>query len=181
MDPDNPTLNADGSLKNADEIEWDHSPTQQNRILPPIRPSVSKPTAPIFQSGNQLGPEHFGGSKRKQNEPASMTKTTTSKSTESAHGSKGKDGTTTKAIKKTKAVKPVAINRLKASSTLRTNQSSSLFATAASTVADSDDEDADKPIRKKRRRGDGSADVLTVFELVDPDDAGEGYECQICV
>ena len=65
MDPDNPALNADGSLKNAEEIEWDHSPTQPNRILPPIKPSVSKPTVPIFQFGNQLGSEHFGGSKRK--------------------------------------------------------------------------------------------------------------------
>ena len=56
MDPDNPTLNANGSLKNADEMEWDHSPTQPNRILPPVRASVFKPTAPIFQFGNQLGP-----------------------------------------------------------------------------------------------------------------------------
>jgi hypothetical protein len=65
MDPDNPTLNVDGSLKNAEEIEWDDSPTQPNRILPPIRPPVSKPMVPIFQFSNQLGPEHFGGSKRK--------------------------------------------------------------------------------------------------------------------
>ena len=62
MDPDNPALNANGSLKNADEMEWDHSPTQPNRILPPVQASVSKPMVPIFQFGNQLGPEHFGGS-----------------------------------------------------------------------------------------------------------------------
>ena len=105
----------------------------------------------------------------------------TSKSTESADGLKGKEGTITKAKKKTKAVKLVAIDCLKASSALRTNQSSSPFAMAALTVADFDDEDMDTPIKKKCRRGDGSADVLTVFELVDPDDSGEGYECQICV
>ena len=92
-----------------------------------------------------------------------------------------------KAKNKMKAVKLVAIDRLKASSTLCTNpgQPSPLFATAASEliVANSDDEDGDAPtsIRKKRRKGDGSADVLTVFMPVDPDDVGEGFECQICV
>ena len=48
-------------------------------------------------------------------------------------------------------------------------------------MADVDDEDADTHTRKKHRRGDGSADVLTVFKLIDPDDVGEGYECLICV
>ena len=64
MDPDNCALNTDGSLKNAEEIEWDHSPTQPNKILPPIGISASKPTALIFQFGNQLGPEHFVTTKR---------------------------------------------------------------------------------------------------------------------
>ena len=82
MDPDNLTLNADGSLKNAEEIQGDYSPTQPNRFLPP---AVSKPMAPIFQFHNQLGPEHFSGLKRKLNEPVSVTKTKTSKSTESTH------------------------------------------------------------------------------------------------
>jgi len=48
-------------------------------------------------------------------------------------------------------------------------------------VANSDNKDADILINKRCRRGDGSTDVRTVFKLIDPDDNGEGYECQICM
>jgi len=177
MDPDNPALNADGSLKNAEEIQWDYSPTQPNRFL---LPSVSKPTAPIFQFHNQLGPEHFSGLKRKLNEPVSVTKTMTSKSTESTC-SKGKEGTIMKAKKNMNAVKLATVNHIKASSTPHTNQSSSPSVMAASNVAELDDKDADIHIKNKCKRGDGPADVLTMFELIDPDNVGAGYECQICM
>ena len=109
-----------------------------------------------------------------------MTKTTLSKSTESTHSSKEKESTTMRATKTMKAVKLATIDHLKASA-FHPNQSSSPTAMAALSVADSDDKDADILIKKKCRRGDGSTDVLTVFEHVNPDDNGEGYEFQICM
>jgi hypothetical protein len=175
MDPDNCALNTDGSLKNAEEIEWDHSPTQPSKTLPPIGISTSKPTAPIFQFGNQLGPEHFATTKRTQEEAKASDH-------ERTHGgSKGKGSTTTTVQLKPKPVKSTAVGHLKASSILCTNQSSSHSVTTVSSAANSDDEEADVQAKKKRKRGDRSADVLTVFKYVDPDNIGEGYECEICM
>jgi len=114
MDPDNCALNTDGSLKNAEEIEWDHSPTQPNKTLPPIGISTSKPTAPIFQFGNQLGPEHFATTKQTREEAKANDR-------ERTHGSKGKGSTTMMAQLKPKPVKSTAVGHLKASSILRTN------------------------------------------------------------
>jgi hypothetical protein len=34
--------------------------------------------------------------------------------------------------------------------------------------------------KKKRKKGDGACDIMTVFEPVNPDDMAEGYECQAC-
>src|SRR5882724_4714788 len=68
---------------------------------------------------------------------------------------------------------PATINHFKASA-LCPNQSSSPSAMAAnwphsmlaaSSVADPDNEDADILIKKRHRRGDGSADVLTAREI----------------
>ena len=177
MDPDNCALNTDGSLKNAEEIEWDHSPTQPNKILPPIGISASKPTAPIFQFGNQLGPEHFVTTKRKWEE-AALTKVN---DREGTHGSKGKGSTTAMARLKPKPVKLTAVGCLKASSIFCTNQPSSPSVTTVFSAANSDNEEADVRAQKKCKKGDGSADVLTVFKYVDPDNIGAGYECEICV
>ena len=59
MDPDNPALNADGSLKNADEIEWHHSPTQPNRILLPIKPSARPPSASVSKPTYRKERRHY--------------------------------------------------------------------------------------------------------------------------
>ena len=182
MDPDNCALNSDGSLKNAEEIEWDYSPTQPKKILPPIGISDSestfKPIAPIFQFGNQLGPEHFATTKRTR-EVAALTKANDRGRT---HGLKGKGSTTTmvQPPAKPKPVKSTVVGRLLANSILHANQSSSHSVVTVSSAANSDNEEVDVQAKKKRKKGDGSADVLTVFKYVDPDNIGEGYECEIC-
>src|SRR5882724_12188808 len=96
---------------------------------------------------------------------------------ERTHGLKGKGSTTMMAKLKPKPVKSTAVGRLKASSILHTNRSSSHSVTTVSSAANSDEEEADVQAKKKRKRGDRSADILTVFKYVDPDNIGEGYEC----
>ena len=78
-------------------------------------------------------------------------------------------------------MKSTAVGHLKPSSIFCTNQSSSHSVTTVSSAANSDNEEADVRAKKKRKQGDGSADVLTVFKYVDPDNIGEGYECEICM
>jgi len=53
--------------------------------------------------------------------------------------------------------------------------------TTVSSAANSDDEEADVQAKKRHKRGNRSADILTVFKYVDPDNIGEGYECEICM
>jgi hypothetical protein len=191
MDPDNPALNADGSLKNAEDIEWEYSPTQPSRILPSPEPSGAivnaaklKPMAPIFQFGTQLGPEHFATPKPLKRKHAGVASIV-----ESAHGSKGpemwKEKTHAMTMSKVAAPKSTkAVNCLKSNNTfLHGNRSlaSSPSATAASSLADSGDDEAETQTKKKRKWGDGPVDVLTVFKQVEGDDIGGGYECKICM
>jgi hypothetical protein len=111
MDPDNPALNADGSLKNAEDMEREYSPTQPSRILPFPEPSDTivnaaklKPMAPIFQFGTQLGPEHFSTPK-----PLKWKHAGVASIVESARSSKGpemrKEKTRTMTVSKVAAPK----------------------------------------------------------------------------
>jgi hypothetical protein len=44
--------------------------------------------------------------------------------------------------------------------------------------AKDDGSDVEPP--KKRKRGDGVADILTVFRVADTEDGAEGHVCEIC-
>ena len=51
--PDVPTLRSDGTLKEASELEWIHSPSAENKSLPPMlanpdldRNNLDEPTSP---------------------------------------------------------------------------------------------------------------------------------------
>ena len=89
MDPDNCALNTDSSPKMQKRLNR-ITLTQPNKILPPIGISASKHKAPIFQFGNQLGPEHFSATKWMWEE-AAFTKVN---DCERTHGSKRKGSTT---------------------------------------------------------------------------------------
>ena len=82
---------------------------------------------------------------------------------------------------KPKPAKSTAGGHLKASSILHTNQSSSHSMTTISNAANSDDDEADVRAKKQCKKGNGSADVLMVFNYIDPNNIGEGYECEFCL
>jgi len=82
---------------------------------------------------------------------------------------------------KLKPAKTTAVGHIKASSILCTNQSSSHSMTTISIAANSDNNKADVQAKKRRKKGNGSAEVLMVFNHINPDNNGEGYECDICM
>lgn len=182
MDPDSCALNADGTLKDARDIEWDYSPTQNRVSIPQTVPP--SPTVPLWSSftfGTQLTPASFGTAQKRKNpsEDPDNSKSATRPATNSIFKSKpsarqnGKGDAGGPKVKSNTS-KPAAVERVKAlqSQNSASNQSES----------DGDDDDEDnRPKKKKRKKGDGAADILTVFKPVNPDDVAEGYECQVCM
>jgi len=64
IDLDTPALNADGTLKEAAEIEWDHSPTQAQKSFPskvPASPTRKPSRTGGFTFKSQLTPANFSG------------------------------------------------------------------------------------------------------------------------
>jgi hypothetical protein len=57
-----------------------------------------------------------------------------------------------------------------------TTQSSSR--SVAATEKSDDEEGSEK---KRCKKGDGGADVLTVFEVIDPEDPTAGHRCKGCM
>jgi hypothetical protein len=80
---------------------------------------------------------------------------------------KGQVGTN---VKSKKTVTP-AIARVKQNGLHRTGSSTSV----------KDDDTASELVKKKRKRGDGAMDILTIFKLVDDEDPSQGYICEPCV
>lgn len=171
-----PALNPDGSLKDAADMEWDESPTQPGPLTLklPARPRPNSPT-PSWKTTSalalkfaSLAPADFTNPLKRKANPA-PAETSESKHVDPALP-KGQAGANPKSKK---APKPPAITRVKPNELHRTASSTS--------VDDNTDDTTSEPSKKKRKRGDGAADILTVFKLVDVDDPSQGYICEPCV
>ncbi|KAG1834972.1 hypothetical protein DFJ58DRAFT_847502 [Suillus subalutaceus] len=91
--------------------------------------------------------------------------------------SKGQVGANTKSKKTTTVTKLPVIARVKQNGLHRTGSSTS----AEDETADDTASEWTKPVKKKRKRGDGAADILTIFKLINDDDPLQGYICEPCV
>jgi hypothetical protein len=83
-----------------------------------------------------------------------------------------------------KAPKKTAIDHVKAlgvdsSTSIPAGRSTTIDADTANDDSDND-RDSQQRTMKKRKKGDGSADILTIFERVNPDDITQGYKCKLC-
>src|SRR3984957_12386789 len=147
MDFGSPALNADGSLKDSSEIEWDHSPSHAEAILPAHAPSSPSPQGAIFQFQEPLGPGNINANgKWKLQEARALSSTKTVP--KPPNHQNGKPGTDPKA-KKTTAIDRVKSN-LGLSNSVMTTQSSSR--SVAATEKSNDEEGLEKKCCKK---GDG--------------------------
>jgi len=80
---------------------------------------------------------------------------------------------------KAKTNKPAAIDQLLSQSSVQSASTSRSASVAPSELSNGGDDSG--PKKKRHRKADGPADVLTIFELVNPDDPDEGYRCSDCV
>jgi hypothetical protein len=167
---DEPALNSDGSLKDAKDMEWDHSPTQE--ALPPAEvpssptPAPHKKTIFTFTMKPNLTPANFTNPKRKADSLRTPSATTgVNQSTTGRIRENRKDGTVPKAKPKPKApAKKVAIDRIHTDTELHKAK----------------DDGSDVELPKRCKRGDRAADILTVFRAADTEDGTEGHVCEIC-
>lgn len=184
---DTPALNPDGSLKDAAEMEWDYSPTQPSFTTRPVAspPSPSPATSSNFIISS-LTPADFTIPTRKHKGNTSIiADSETSESqvanpgppTQTSHLNR-QAGTGTKAKK---TLKPTAITRVKKKDCPSHQTSISESMSTPVSVEDSDEHGDTGPSKKKRKRGNGAADILTVFKLVDADDPSQGYICEPCM
>ncbi|KAG1866727.1 hypothetical protein F4604DRAFT_1682795 [Suillus subluteus] len=166
-------VNADRTLKDPCNIEWEYSPTQKLSAIPLIAPPSPSPAVPGPRSaitfGTQLTPASFAPVlKHKADSNNSRTKSKAISKTSSAR-QHGKDAPNAKV---TQPPKLAAFDCIKAV------QAQSVASSDAGGETDDNNND-DEPRKKKRK--DGAADIMTVFKPVDADDLSQGYECEICV
>lgn len=177
-----PALNPDGSLKDASEIKFIHSPSHENITLPTA--TASPPIANAFSFMQPMGPQHAAsllGKKRPllDNDAASSGNVTKQHASTISKES-WKRNNETSGTAKAKPKKPAAIDWLLSHSSINSAPSSWSTSVAASELSNEGGNDSGCE-KKCHRKTDGPADVLTIFELVDPDDPDEGYRCSGCV
>jgi hypothetical protein len=180
-----PALNADGSLKDASEIQFARS-----RSGSPAGPAKAVTTGG-FTFMTPMVPEDLGRKKRALSsatvasiaQPAKRSNTgagtTTGSTAPTADTPKRNDSSKAKA----KAKKKSAVDRVKSlAEGLRVwnKPRLRLYANLETVSIDVEEvvEQAEND-KKTRKKGDGSADVLTVFKELEAE--GGGYECQICL
>ena len=172
-----PTLNPDGSLKDASEIEFIDSPSHDNNGILPTAPSSPSPQPNAFLFMQPMGPQH-AASLLARKRILSGSNAPSSGNVPAPRGfQKRNDGTSRKA--KAKTNKPAAIDQLLSQSSVQSASTSRSASVAPSELSNGGDDSG--PEKKCHRKADGPADVLTIFELVDPDDPDEGYRCSGCV
>jgi hypothetical protein len=166
----------DGSLKDPRDIEWEYSPTQKNSAVPLAAPPPPSPAVPgprsAFAFGAQLTPASFAPAALKHNVDSdhSTKPRTKSKAISKRAHQNGKNVPNAKVTQPP----PVAFDRVKAV------QAQSMALSDAGGETDNGD-DGDEPKKKKCKKGDGAADIMTVFKPVDANDLSQGFECEICV
>jgi hypothetical protein len=178
MDQDQCALNADGTLKDASEIEWDHSPSHTATGLIPTAPASPSPQTGGFRFTQPMNPTNafqlMNKSHGKSALKASTAGTSTSTKQPGTNNSKRKDTTGQKAQTK----KPTAFDRVLGANSVSSSGSVSVASSEKTTSGGTAD---DEPEKKRRRKGESTADALTIFEPVDPEDPSEGYRCTGCV
>jgi hypothetical protein len=165
---DEPALDSDGSLKDAKDMAWDHSPTQE---APPPAEVPSSPTpAPhkkktifTFTMKPNLTPANFTNPKRKADSLKTASASTgVNQSTTGSICQNRKDGTVPMAKLKAPAKKAM-IDRICTDTELH----------------EAKDDGSDVELPKRCKRGDGAADILTVFRAANTEDGAEGHVCEI--
>ena len=179
MDTDNPALNADGSYKDAAEIEWDHSPTQLTKTpiaTVPASPTVGKSKL-TFKSNSQLGPRDFNNFKMKWkwDQPAA--------SKPSINSLKGKDGTVATDHTAPKKTAVYHVKALHVESLTSTSTSRSTTMDAENNDDNSDNDNSQQWMMKKRKKGDSSADVYSNMLTLTTSHKGTSasYACKTCL
>jgi len=151
---DTPALNPNGSLKDASEIEFIHSPSQEDVILPPEEPSMPpRALTSIFSFAQPLGPQDatsiLGRKRTHTSSDSTLTQSTVTGSGSTAKKpstQKGKDGPRAKA----KAKKPAAIGCLLSQASNSSAPSSHSASIAASEETNGDGySDGDEVHEKK--------------------------------
>lgn len=177
MDQDQCTLNADGTLKDASEIEWDHSPSHTATGLIPTAPVSPSPQAGGFRFTQPMNPMNafqlMNKSHGKSAPKASSAGASTSTKQPGTNSSKRKDTTGQKAQTK----KPTAFDWVLGANSISSSGSVSVASSESEKTTSTDDE----PEKKRHRKGESTADALMIFEPVDPEDPSEGYWCTGCV
>ena len=168
-----PALNANGTYKEANEMEWDDNKSPPQTPLSSL-PSGNASSSSIFTFQQQLGPEDYMDTSR-----ASGTNTITSGTGKAFH--KGKERATDMASMAASInckKKPTAIEWVCSRSSLASERADPLSSPAPTSDADEDEESQPQ---KKCRCGDGYADVHTIFSPVDPNDLKKGWRCNQCM
>ncbi|KAG1892837.1 uncharacterized protein F5891DRAFT_986394 [Suillus fuscotomentosus] len=173
-------VDTDRTLKDPCDIEWEYSPTQKLCVIPLIAPSLPSPAVPGPRSsitfGAQLTPASFAPALKHQADTNNSTKSaicTKSKAISKTSLSARQNEKDAPNAKVAQPPKPVAFDHVKAM------QAQSVALSDAG--GETDDNSDDEPREKKRKKGEGAADIMTVFKPVDADDLSQGYECEICV
>ena len=162
-----PALNADGTYKEANEMEWDdHKSPPQTPLS--LLPSGNASSGSTFNFQQQLDHEDY-----MDTSGASGTNTNTSGARKASH--KGKERATNMtgmAASSSHKKMPAAIERVCSWSSLASEQANFLSSPAPTSDADEDEES--KP-QKKHRCGDGYTDVHIIFSPVDPNNLKKGW------
>lgn len=175
-------LNADGTLKDALEIEWDHSPSHTATGLIPTAPASPSPQAGGFCFTQPMNPTNafqlMNKSHGKSAPKASSAGTSTNTKQPGTNSSKRKDTSGQKAQTK----KPTAFDRVLGANSVSSSGSVSVASSESEKTTSGPGGIADdEPEKKHHRKGESTADALTIFEPVDPEDPSEGYWCTGCV
>ena len=174
MDQDQCALNADGTLKDASEIEWDHSPSHTATGLIPIVPVLPSPQTGGFRFTQPMNPTNAFQLMNKSHGKSALKASSAGSSIKQpgTNCSNRKDATGQKAQMK----KPTTFDQvLGANSTSSSSESIALSQKTTSGI------DSDESEKKCRRKGESTADALTIFEPVNPEDPLEGYQCTGCM
>jgi len=160
---DAPALNPNGSLKNAEEMEWVQSPTSKPTPLTLKIPARHRPSSPTPLKIISSTPAVFTNP-RKRKADNSAPAATSDPTPTALTRLKGQAGTNAKS----KVTKPPVIARVKQDGLHCTGSSTSVKDETA-------DDTASELVKKKHKRGDGATDILTIFKLVDDEDPSQGY------
>lgn len=202
-DSDAPALRADGTLKDASEMQWEYSPSRPSAQLPPYPSSLTDPAntvhvQPFKWLQPQTGPAGTSQSTSTRKRTAGETEDQPNNNNNKKDDDKKKDDkkklANAQSAAKRKLDRPAkkglgtSIDRILAKPSLSLSDAS-VHSSELEGEEDDDGQDDDSAANvvaedqdsaSRAKRGEGYRDVDTIFTMVDGDVPEKGRICTIC-